>query len=412
MIKNKNSKLFYGYIIVIAGFLITTFAHGALNTFGIFFKPLSEEFGWSRTILSSASSLSFLLGGFISIIIGRLLDKLGPKIIVTISVLFLSTGFLLMSQINTVWQLYLVYILLIGVGLPGTDIGPLSTVARWFVKRRGIMSGLVKVGTGTGMFIMPLVANWLISSYSWRTSYIIISIVLLVVVVSVTQFLKRDPIQMNQLPDGEQQNTQSTTDLFSIGFSLSEAIRTRQFWTISIMYLLLISTTQTILLHITPHVIDLGIPSATAASILSIIGGASILGRLTMGYSGDKIGHKRAINTSFLILSIAILWLQFTDELWMLYLFAVVYGFAHGGFFALISPMLAHIFGIASHGTIFGITVFFGTLGGAIGPVFAGYMFDTTGSYQIPFITCMAVSITGLILSLTLTPLLKPNRSD
>jgi len=401
---DSKPKFFYGYIIVLAAFLIMAISHGSISSFGVFFKRLLVEFDWSRATISGASSLSFLLMGFLSIITGGLTDRFGPRIIMVACGFFFGLGYLLMSRINTIWQLYLFYGVIVGIGVSASDIPLLSTIARWFTKRRGTMSGIVKAGTGTGMLIMPIVASRLISTYDWRTAYIVIGIIGLVIIVSAAQFLRRDPGQMGLLSNGEEKPNAGSLNSAEGGVSLREAIHLRQFWIICAIYFLVLFCAQTIMVHIAPHAEDLVISVAKAASMISIIGGASIVGRLVMGNAGDRIGNKPALIVCFIILVASLLWLQLANELWMLYLFAAIYGVAHGGFFALISPIVAELFGTGSHGVILGTVFFSGTIGGAIGPVLAGHIFDITSSYQLVFLICATMSVIGTILTSLLTP--------
>ena len=403
--ETRKPRFFYGYVVIAAAATIQLIDLGIINTFGVFFPSFLTEFGWSRAAISGASSLSFLLMGFLAILAGGLTDRFGPRIIMTTCGFFFALGFLLMSQLNSIWQLYLFYGVIVGIGLSAMDVVPLSTVARWFVKKRGMMSGIVKVGTGLGMFIMPLVAGGLIPIHGWRTSYIILGSIALVFVLSIAQLLRRDPGQMQQLPDNEERAATSDINSIGVGLSLQEAIHTRQFWTICAAFLTIVYCANTILVHIAPHAIDLGIPTINAASIISIIGGVSMVGRFVMGSASDRIGNKLAMIVCFVVLLVSLLWLQLANKLWMLYLFAVVYGFAHGGFFALVSPTVAGLFGTRSHGVILGIVLCSGTLGGAIGSVLAGHIFDITQSYQLVFSILVVFSIIGL----TLTTLLKSN---
>jgi MFS family permease len=172
-------------------------------------------------------------------------------------------------------------------------------------------------------------------------------------------------------------------------------------------YIAILYCGMTVLVHIVPHALDMGTSAGIAASFVSAIGGTSIVGRLTMGFTGDKIGHKRGIVVCFVVLVTALSWLQFASELWMLYLFAAIYGFNHGGFFALISPTIADLFGTRSQGTLLGIVILFGTLGGSLGSVLAGHIFDTTGSYQLAFFILLMLAITGLILAILIKPIRK-----
>ena len=173
--------LFYGFIIAAASVLIITIDYGARLNFGIFFKPMSGEFGWTRTLTSGAVTLSMLFQGLGAIIMGRLNDKLGPRFVMTLCGLLLGIGYLLMSTINSAWQLYLFYGVIFGLGMGGAFVALQSTIARWFIKMRGLMTGIAIAGTGIGQLISSPVSNWLISIYDWRVSYLILGGILLVI---------------------------------------------------------------------------------------------------------------------------------------------------------------------------------------------------------------------------------------
>jgi len=400
--ESKEPKVFYGHIVVAVAFFILAVAWGTIYSFGVFFKPVLAEFGWTRAMISGAYTLYQALHGFLYIFAGRLTDRFGPRLVVTICGLFFGLGFLLMSQISAIWQVYLLYGVAVAVGASGVYVPLVSTVARWFAKRRGLMTGIAVSGIGIGTIIIPPVASWLISNYGWRNSYIIIGCVALVVVVIAAQFLRRDPGQVGQLPYGAEEMKLKGSGLEVQGFSLRRAIRTGQFWIFGAMLFLFHFSQQTVMVHIVPHATDLGVPAVIAAGILSIIGGLSIMGRVGMGSVGDRIGNKPALIIVFTLASVALFWLLLAKELWMFYLFAIIFGFAYGGEVALMSPTVAELFGLGAHGEILGTAVFGGTIGGAIGPLVAGHIFDITNSYQPVFLLCVVLSITGLALSLLL----------
>jgi len=193
MAENRKPGFFYGYIVVVAAFLIVTIMWGAAYSFGVFFKPLLEEFGWTRAMTSGAFSLSLILTGLLSVVAGKMTDRFGPQIVMTVCGLFLGSGYLLVSQVSAIWQLYLFYGVIMGAGMGGSFVPLASTVARWFVKKRGMMTGIAASGIGMGILIMPPLANWLISSYGWRTSYMVVGVTALVLIIVAAQFLKRDP---------------------------------------------------------------------------------------------------------------------------------------------------------------------------------------------------------------------------
>lgn len=399
------SKKYDSYVVAAACFMIQAVGIGTFVTYGVFFNSLASEFEWSRATISGASSLAFILSGLFAMLVGRLNDIYGPRNLMRIASIFLGAGVMLMSQIKEIWQLYVFYGIIFGIGLSGIDVIALTTTARWFSHSRGLMTGLVKVGTGAGQFLIPFLASILIAGYGWRQAYLIIGFAVLVILFCVAQVLKRDPSSGNfkdlSVTDLQPKSSNQQAD----NLSVKEAFNTFQLWIICGVNVLLVFCLLIIVVHIVPHARDVGLSAPQAAGVLSTIGAVSMLGRFTAGVVIDRKGSKPVMVVCFMILIASLLWLQVADSLWMLYLFASVYGLAHGAFFTAISPLIAEVFGIVSHGAIFGIVVFFGTAGGAIGPIVAGYLFDMSLSYSITFKMITLVSIIGLVLISFLKPI-------
>lgn len=391
-------KFFYGYVVVALAFLIMVITGGTMYTFGIFFKPLANGFGWTSAAISGAFSLQMVLHGFFYIVTGRLNDRFGPRVVVSGCSLLLGVGYLLMSQISDIWHLYLFYGVIIAIGMSGAFVPLSSTVARWFVKRKGAMIGIAVAGISAGTMIMPPVANWLISSYGWRTSYAVIGLTVLVITISAAQFLRRDPSQMRLLPYGKSEVQEESSNLEVLGVSLQGAMHTRQFWLLSVAFLSFGVFQTAIMVHIVPHAIELGISATAAANIFAVIGGLGIVGRIVMGGTSDRIGSRAALIICFVLLTATLAWLLVAKELWMLYLFAAFFGFGYGGISALIPPTVAELFGLRSHGVVLGVITFITTAGGAVGAIMAGSIFDITGSYQVTFLICVALGVTGIII--------------
>jgi len=402
---NRKPKFFYGYVVVVAAFLILVVMWGTSYSFGVFFKPLLTEFGWTRAMTSGAFSLSLILMGLLSIVTGRLNDRFGPRIVTAACGFILGLGYLLMSQISAIWQLYLFYGVIIAVGVSGGFVPLLSTVSKWFVTRRGTMTGIVVSGVGVGTMVMPPLAGWFISTYGWRTSYITIGIIALVLIVLAAQFLRRDPSQIGLAPYGENEVRQESPASEARGFSLTGAIHTSQFWIVCALYFCFGIAELIIMVHIVPHAIDLGISPIIAANILAVIGGVSIAGRIIMGITSDRIGSKLTFIISFVLMSAALSWLVVAGEVWMLFLVAVVFGFGYGGMAVLMAPIIAELFGLSSHGAILGSLEFAFTIGAAVGPLLAGHTFDITGSYQLAFLGCAILGVIGIILASLLRPI-------
>ena len=268
-----------------------------------------------------------------------------------------------------------------------------------------MMTGVVFSGMGLGAVAIPPLATHLISIYDWRTSYIIVGIISLVLMVLAAQFLKRDPRQMGQLPYGENEVKPESSVSEARGFSVQEAIHTRQFWLVCGMYFIFLCCLLTVTVHIVIHATGLGISAASAANILAIVGVLFIVGVNVMGITGDRLGNKLAFFVSFVLMAIAFLWLLPSRETWMLYLFAGIFGFAYGGMQVLFSPIVAELFGLSSHGVILAMVGFAGAIGAAVGSALAGYIFDITNSYSLAFLICVIIAIVGFVLTLLLRPI-------
>jgi MFS family permease len=268
-----------------------------------------------------------------------------------------------------------------------------------------MMTGIVKVGTGAGQLLVPLIATILITAYGWRNSFLIIGAVGLVIPVAMAMVMRRDPQEMGLQPDGDSDDPcDAGIGSKERGVPLRAAARMSQFWSICVAWFTVFFCLLTIILHIVPHATDLGLPPATAAGVLSTIGGVSIIGRILIGVAIDRIGGKRSLIICFIMLICGLVYLQVATEAWMLFLFAAIYGSAHGGFFTVVSPTVAELFGTGSHGVLFGIVLFSGAIGGSIGQLVAGRIFDVTGSYQLVFLMLTGMAVVGLALVTLLRP--------
>jgi len=392
---SNNQRFYYGYIIAAVAFICSILNAGMSVSFGIFFKPLLNEFGWTRAMTSGAFSVAWIVQAMSSVVMGGLNDKIGPRMVISLSGLLLGLGYLLMSQIDSAWQLYIFYGLLTGIGASGIAVAFKSTIIKWFAKRMNLAISIMGSFGSIGVVIFPLVATRLITAYDWRTSYAIIGIFVLVIVVLLAQFLKSEPVQIRQVSDtDDRQNIYLSGE----GFNLEEAVHTRQFWFAFTIHFLQGFLMATIMVHIVPHANDLGISIINAANIMSIIGGIGIIGSVSIGMAGDKFGIKRTYMFNFIVMASSYFWVLNINELWMFYLFAVIFGIARNAGI-LGSPLIARLFGFKAHGLIYGVMNLAFSIGAAIGPLLAGYIFDITGSYMMAFLICGILGITAVILA-------------
>jgi MFS family permease len=398
----NSSGFFYGYLIVFVSFLMMFAFWSAFYAFGVFFKPMLKEFGWTRAMTSGAFSLCSIIQGLLGIAMGGVTDKFGARVVMTLCGLLLGLGYLLMSQLTSIWQFYLFYGAIVGAGMGGSFTPLMSTVARWFIKKRTMMTGTVVAGTGIGGLIGPPIVSRLVSDYGWRLSYIILGSFVLAVVVLCAQFIRRDPAQMGQVAYGDDAEKRKVLQQDIMDLSLKEAVHTMQFWVVFGMIFSLGFCVFAVIVHIVPHAAELGISATRAANILATIGGASVAGKILLGRMADRIGSRQAFLIGFTLMLAALLMVLLAKGELILYPSGALFGFAFGGCVASESPLVAELFGLTSHGLILGTIAFSFLLGGAAGPLLLGHTFDVTGNYQWGFIACAATSFAGLLLTIIL----------
>jgi MFS family permease len=225
-----------------------------------------------------------------------------------------------------------------------------------------------------------------------------------VVIVILAQLLRRDPAQMGLRPYGENEVEEPQLEVEPRSSILREAVKSRPFWVVVTMIFCLGYCVSTVMVHLVPHITDLEISAATAASIFATMGAMGIVGRVVLGGAADRIGNKNAFIIGFVLITLILLWLVPTTEIWSLYVFAVVFGLATGGCVASESPLVAVLFGLRSHGLILGFVVCGFSVGAAIGPFVTGYLFDVTDSYRSAFLLCASLAFIALILAAILRP--------
>jgi OFA family oxalate/formate antiporter-like MFS transporter len=407
----KAPRFFYGWVVVAAAFCVALVAYGIQYSFGIFLEPLEEDFGWSWTLISGAASLFMFSRGALAILTGWATDRHGPRIIVAIGGFFLGLGLILTSQSSAAWQLYLFYGLMGGFGLSVAFAPLMATVSRWFVSKRGLAIGIVAAGIGAGTAVIPPLANYLIATFEgWSQPYIILGFLTWIILIPGALLLRRSPEEKGLLPlgkaeaiagDEENSNIAKKEDSLTSGrggFSLKDAARTRAFWLLLAMIVFWSICVQMTMIHIFPHATNLGITREVAANFMIVIGIFSIIGRPVMGAVSDRLGGKLTLAICLVLQALAMFWLLRATDIWMLYLFAAVFGFAYGGCVPQLPVIAGEIFELKSIGAIVGVQMLGVAIGGAIGPLLGGYVFDVTGSYYFAFTVSGVCTIITLIL--------------
>ncbi len=397
----SKSRLFYGYVVVIAGFFIFVAYSASRTVFGFYFDPMIEEFGWSAAFLSGAFSLSILMDGTLGIVMGKLTDRFGPKRVLIVCGLLGGTGYILVSRVTEIWQMYLLYGIMVGTGMGGVFIPVITDLARWFTTNRNTMNGIMLTGMGVGALAISPIAYWLLSNYGWKTSYVVIGVGFMILVLAGAMFMKQKPLQNSETKLG---TIKTQLNLQNRNYSLSEALHTLQFWLVFGMFFCFGYSATSLQVHLVPHILNLDIPSATAVSagVMAVVGGINIVSRLAYGGIGDKIGSRQAYGLGLMIMSAGVLWLLFISQPWVLYIFAVIWGFSAGGIGTVQTSIVAEFFGVKSIGIIFGVCGLGVMIGGSIGPVVTGYLFDIFNNYFIAFLICGLVTLAGVAVNLIL----------
>lgn len=337
-------------------------------------------------------------------ITGRLTDKYGPKIFTVLAGLSVGTGFMLMSQISTLWQAYLIWGLLIGAGIGCSGNSIVSSIPRWFIKKRGLAISITIAGFNFGAAVGPLIIQWLISAYTWQKAFIIVGFIPLLVNIPLALFLKRNPEQMGIKPYGAEEPAEirRRIDPPIQELPFASIIKSRLFWVFGFLQFSFGFCMQTVIIHIAPHASDIGIPALAAASILSISAGGRVIGNLATGFLSEWVGSRRVMTGCLVLMTLGLTWLIFTRDIVGFFVFAMIFGTTTGGINPLLMLVPAELFGLRNLGIIAGTFSLLGTIGGALGSPLAGYIFDAAKDYGIAFAISVAMGIIAVILSLVL----------
>ena len=411
-----SKGVFYGWIVVGCTFTVLCIAYGIQFTFGVFMPSISAETGWDRGSLSLPYSLYVFVYSALGVVTGRFTDRWGPRIVLTVGGCLLGSGLLLVSQVHTLWQLYLFLGFVAASGMSAAFVPCNATVVRWFTVKRGLALSITSSGTSFGMFIFPPLTTALIATYGWRSSYVILGLLAISTISLCATFVVRDPEKMGLHPDGSPllettppETTQAIpASTFDDDWTLATAKRTMAFWMINSIFTLTWLVVFMPMVHIVPFAIDLGIPQFQAAMTISVIGFAGFAGRLGIGTVSDYFGRVPALGFCLLLQVFAFLGFIASTGLALLYPAAAVFGFAYGGVTALFPALIGDFFGRTAVGSIVGFIFALAGSPAAFGPLIAGYIYTATHSYNAAFLLSAALNASALLLLFLLK---KPQRS-
>ncbi|TET48611.1 MAG: MFS transporter, partial [Dehalococcoidia bacterium] len=393
-------------------FVIISMNTGLMYSYGVFFKHLIADFGWSRGATSGVHSLFMVVHGGFAIVMGWLADRFGPARVMAACAFIGGLGLALTSQINSLWQFYLTYGIIFGVGESAGFTITMSTTARWFIKRRGLALGIVASGAGIGTMIMAPAAERLITAFGWSTAYLVLAVAAWAVMIPSALVLRRDPAEKGLRSYGSDEAVigvasiaQREVNAAETGIALRAAVLYKPLWMLFAIFFTFNVCLQMVMIHLVNYATDIGIASLIAATFISIIGLGSFIGRLLMGTASDRIGASNALLICCIIMMVTLIFLIFAHEMWMFYLFAIIFGFAYGGEVPQMPVLVGRFFGMRAVAALVGVTVFGATIGGALGAWMGGQIFDVTQSYQLAFTIAAVTSFISVVLTLMLKKL-------
>jgi MFS family permease len=387
-------KLFYGWIVVGVGIVVSCIGVGTMLSLGVFLQPISEATGWSRTGISTAALLNWLCMGIGSFLWGALSDRFGTRAVVLSGGLLLGAGAVTASRAASLGQFQIFFGVLVGLAA-GSFYTPLTaTTTRWFTKNRSLAVALVSAGLSLGSTIMGPLARWMTTSYDWRTAMLVIGDLAWLLIIPAALVIREPAAPRPGTAAGGEGGE----------FTVAQALRTPQFAAIALTNFACCAAHSGPIFHMVTHAIDHGIPVMAATTVLSVAGLASLSGRIICGLMADRIGAKRMLLIGLALQAVSVSLYVFTRDLAGFYAVAVMFGFAYGGAMPLYAIIVREYFGARIMGTVFGAVGAVATLGMALGPWVGGWLYDSLGSYFWLYMGSFGIGLGAVAIAFTFRP--------
>jgi MFS family permease len=388
-------KLFYGWVVVGAGIVVTCVGFGAMLSLSVFLQPMSEAMGWSRTGISTAALVNWLCMGVGTFAWGALSDRIGTRTVVLCGGILLGVGMLSASQAASLVQFQVLFGVLVGAATGSFYVPITATTTRWFTRHRSLAVALVSAGISVGSAGMGPLARWIITAYDWRTAMFVLGELALVVIVPAALLVREPPMPVTAAGMAEAAGAEGRD------YTAAEALRSPQFAAIALAYFACCAAHSGPIFHMVTYAIDHGITAMAATTVLSVAGLASLSGKIVCGLVADRVGAKRTLVAGLAIQAVAVSLYVFTGELASFYALALMFGFAYGGVMPLYAILVREYFGAKIMGTAFGAVAFVSTLGMALGPLAGGWLYDTFGSYFWLYMGSFGIGLGAVAIAFT-----------
>ena len=407
-----KDRIFYGWVVLGAAFVIITMSIGTLFTLGVFLKPIEESMGWSRSGIGAIGLFNWIVMGAGGVVSGFVSDRLGTRRVVLAGAGVLGLGLVLSSHVQHVWQFYLTFGLLVGAGVSAFYV-PLTVLAiKWFEGRRGMAAAVVSAGNGLGILALAPLSRWLINEFDWRVAFLVLGNLAWVVVVPCALLLKQPGGQpsssLGSLDAGAQTwppHSPSGGQPFGPPqLNGQRPWRTWPFWAIALTHFCCCAAHSGPLFHLVSHAMDQGVARMTAASILGVSGLTSIFGRVGTGIVADRVGAKPTLLAALTAQAVLIFLYLFATSAGALYALSLAFGVAYGGAMPLYALVTREYFGERVLGTAYGAVFFISCIGMGLGSYAGGAIHDLLGTYQWLFLGSFGIGAMAVLLGVTLKP--------
>jgi MFS family permease len=391
-VTSRRPRTFYGWFVVAAAFAVTFIGFGSAYTFGAFVDPLQRDFGASRGSVSLVFSLAGFLYFGLGIVSGPLADRFGSRPLAVLGMILTGLGLALASVARSLTEVYAAYGLGVGIGVGCAYVPAIGAVQRWFVRRRGFASGLAVSGIGVGTLVMPPLASQLIQAFGWRTAYLALGALAIVIGAGSSLLIENDPGSRNLGPDGDPPQSVTQRSLPE-GSSVNAAIRAPQFISLYVACLICSFGVFIPFVHLVPYARDHGVAPSSGVLLLGVIGVGSTAGRFFLGGVADRMGRRVTLLLMFVGMALSLALWVVSASFWSLTVFAFIFGIFYGGWVAVLPAVVMDYFGGRNVSGLIGIlytSVAFGTL---VGPSAAGFIFDLSHSYTVPILASAAANI-------------------
>ena len=391
-----KTRISYGWIVVLVSLLLLIGSFGSQLCFGVFLKPLSEEFGWTRAATSGAMSLLMGVSGLIGVLMGRLTDRYNVRLVIAAGVLVGTASFLLLATTQSLWQFYLYFGVGGGICVGSTYTPVNATISKWFREKRALAIGIALMGISVGQMVLSPMSAEIIVTSGWRTAYVVLAVVVFVCgLPAVVVMGLRNPAVAAPVGRQRSSSAPSAPNPPRNGSTVGQAARTAPFWMLMVTGFVISAGFYIVAAHIVPAATDAGISTTASALILTVSSAGGILGTIAAWWVTRRLGDRWTLLLLIVGEALGLFLFIFTTSAWAFYAVAFLFGFSFGAASPVRQAMAPPLFGLRAIGGILGFAYLAWAIGGVSGPFLAGFIFDLTGSYDPAFLIGAVLLLVG-----------------